>query len=551
MNRRGIHGIGLVPPVMMGGNFDEAYLLRDDFTDTLPAGSVNGTLAVPGPGNRVVVDTGFNVSTLLGRIKCVAYVQNGNPFLTYTPTITRAAGRLAVFSAFDEWGAGRFSAGFWDLANPLVPTNALGAWVDFAGLIGCASNGANDFSGNLVSIIGSADTPLAVGLRASGAFYWHKTGGNWHLDFISSVGSTATLYVGWGMRLSSLASLNYIRVPVTLWLPAPLASDSFNRADGAIGMTDGAGHAEANGGTNLPWTGGAIAGNALAISPSTVGGDLIVNGTFTGWTADNPDGWSYSTEDANTKVTQNPAGKCEIISNIGTYFFIAQAGLLDPTKWYTGTIDVDTVAAGSLTSTYLPSMVAILSTTGSGKPYSGRAVGSAFDIKRVGITDVTIDNVSVYKLSTSSLFSSLIVSTVNILIDCEVSVRNAGTQCGLVARLDSDATPANFIIAYFYGDGTVKVDECVAGVYTQLLSAVQAFTASDHLVLDLNGTAWRLYHRTAAGVTTLLGNGATNVVTGNLAGGFSTYAANRINSFVVWAKGVENQYSILDKWSKP
>ena len=293
MNRRGIHGIGLVPPVMMGGNFDEAYLLRDDFTDTLAAGSVNGTLAVPGPGTRTVVDTGFNVSTLLGRIKCVAYVQNGNPFLTYTPTITRAAGRLAVFSAFDEWGAGRFSAGFWDLANPLVPTNALGAWVDFAGLIGCASNGANDFSGNLVSIIGSADTPLAVGLRASGAHYLHKTGGNWHLDFISSVGSTATLYVGWGMRLSSLASLNYIRVPVTLWLPAPLASDGMSSAT----LTDGLGHAEGvtggigAGGANVPWAtaatwavAGGVATNTPVLGAEQNSGALVI-GTWYSITA--------------------------------------------------------------------------------------------------------------------------------------------------------------------------------------------------------------------------------------------------------------------------
>ena len=33
------------------------YDLRDDFTDTLAAGSVNGTPATPGPGTRAVTDT--------------------------------------------------------------------------------------------------------------------------------------------------------------------------------------------------------------------------------------------------------------------------------------------------------------------------------------------------------------------------------------------------------------------------------------------------------------------------------------------------------------
>ena len=271
----------------------EKYLLRDDFSDTRAALNVNGTLAVPGPGTRAVVDTGGNVNTQLGRIRCVAFVANGNPFLTYTPTITRAAGRLAVFSAFDEWGAGRFSAGFWDLANPLVPTNALGAWVDIGGIIGIASNGANDFTPGLFSIVGITDNPMAVGLRASGAFYWHKTGGNWRLDFISSIGSTATLYVGWGIRLSSLASLAYIRVPVTLWLPTPLASDGMSSAT----LTDGLGHAEGvaggigAGGANVPWAtaatwavAGGVALNTPVLGAEQNSGALVV-GTWYSITA--------------------------------------------------------------------------------------------------------------------------------------------------------------------------------------------------------------------------------------------------------------------------
>jgi hypothetical protein len=45
-----------------------------------------------------------------------------------------------------------------------------------------------------------------------------------------------------------------LRVPVRIFQPKPLASDAFTRANGALGSTDGNGHAEANGGSGLVWT---------------------------------------------------------------------------------------------------------------------------------------------------------------------------------------------------------------------------------------------------------------------------------------------------------
>lgn len=46
-----------------------------------------------------------------------------------------------------------------------------------------------------------------------------------------------------------------VGIPTSLFYAIQsLASDSFNRADGAIGSTDGAGHAEANSGSGLAWT---------------------------------------------------------------------------------------------------------------------------------------------------------------------------------------------------------------------------------------------------------------------------------------------------------
>ena len=69
------------------------------------------------------------------------------------------------------------------------------------------------------------------------------------------------------------------------------------------------------------------------------------------------------------------------------------------------------------------------------------------------------------------------------------------------------------------------------------MSVAKAFTAGDTLVLDLNGTAYRCYHVTAAGVATLLGSGTCTVTTGTLHGNFNTSpGTNTITNFDCWAK---------------
>ena len=51
-------------PIWVSNYFGAAmrYLLRDEFTDTLTAGNVNGTAATPGPGTRVAIETDGQLS---------------------------------------------------------------------------------------------------------------------------------------------------------------------------------------------------------------------------------------------------------------------------------------------------------------------------------------------------------------------------------------------------------------------------------------------------------------------------------------------------------
>jgi len=93
-----------------------------------------------------------------------------------------------------------------------------------------------------------------VVLRTLGAFFYQEVSGGYPLlKWISRLDDTATLYPALS-NYNTDALIDSINIPLQTWLQTPVASDSFNRANGAIGNTDGAGHAEANGGGGLAWT---------------------------------------------------------------------------------------------------------------------------------------------------------------------------------------------------------------------------------------------------------------------------------------------------------
>jgi hypothetical protein len=157
------------------------------------------------------------------------------------------------------------------------------------------------------------------------------------------------------------------------------------------------------------------------------------------------------------------------------------------------------------------------------------------------------DDISLKPLTLASLFSSVTdAKTSDALIDVKVAALTSGTQAGLVVRLDSATSPANFVICYFNGAGSVVVDECVAGTYTNIMAAVvKAFTAGDTLRVSAIGTALRIYHVTAAGVATLLGTATTAVATGNRFGLFSTFVSNTFSQVQVFPIGSGAEWEAL------
>lgn len=142
----------------------------------------------------------------------------------------------------------------------------------------------------------------------------------------------------------------------------------------------------------------------------------------------------------------------------------------------------------------------------------------------------TCDNLLAYPLTLSSLLSARTYASA----DCDLSAaitRTAGTQAGLCARLDSSTSPANFIIAYLDGAGNVKVDKCVAGVYTNVISGAVTYGSTKILRLVCSGNNVSAYYDgTQVGSTVTVSD--AGIVSNTRHGKFSTYASNTFAGYV-------------------
>lgn len=107
------------------------------------------------------------------------------------------------------------------------------------------------------ALVADARLQFAIVVRAAaGAFWFVKrgSGNEWQLVHYDETGNEATLYAALA-NLDGTHQVSNMQMVEALWLPSPLASETFNRANSAsLGSTDGAGTAEANGGSGLAWS---------------------------------------------------------------------------------------------------------------------------------------------------------------------------------------------------------------------------------------------------------------------------------------------------------
>ena len=127
------------------------------------------------------------------------------------------------------------------------------------------------------------------------------------------------------------------------------------------------------------------------------------------------------------------------------------------------------------------------------------------------------------------------------------------SDCGVVAadaKVGLDWASWNGLVGpYFSGSNTsnIKVDQVVAGVYTNKLNGTKTFSADARLIVRKIGTSYTVWYNEA-----LVGSAFTPdtaATTCMYHGCFSSGVANTIASMVVYDTGdTTNAYKLLDKF---
>ena len=284
-------GMGLGLGMGLGGGsatrWDGPLSIRDEFTTGRAAGGVIGTATEPlGLVNRAGVDTESKLSITGGKLVCSggkASPVQGDPWVGIDSAITRAAGKIGVAKIGVNDATNTFEFGFSNAKTGALVGNSFRV----------ASDTLKPYDGSTagptINIPTDAtEITLAVILRAAGAYFFHKTGsGFWKIFFSTITNNTSSLYLG-ASNFNAAPQIDWMRSPFLKWLPTPLLSDNFTRADGPTGTSNGLGHAESTGlgagGSGVAWSGGAIVSNRMVITPSLgaelASGNLVVGNWY-------------------------------------------------------------------------------------------------------------------------------------------------------------------------------------------------------------------------------------------------------------------------------
>jgi hypothetical protein len=226
------------------------YTLADEYTDTVAAGSVHGTTATPTGQTRTATDAdGNKLSIGSGVVNLLAMkTANTDPRLHY-PSVARLAGRTLFYKVTLTTGVYRIGLGGNNTGSPSQHSFVFTTGGNLQAMAGTV--------GPLVATVSAGvEYQIAITMRTAGCFYFIKGGAftDWLLMWVDAAETSTPLYPGMGYgNVSGVAAVDSMRIPTGVISIAPIASDAFTRADGALGTTGGGGAAEA-GGTGLTWT---------------------------------------------------------------------------------------------------------------------------------------------------------------------------------------------------------------------------------------------------------------------------------------------------------
>ena len=212
-----------------------SYILNDKFLTDVAAGSVNGTSAEPTGGVRTVTDTNtvLSISSGLLTLSTGGAVNTG----LWYPIQTRRAGKV-LLGTLNTNGASQTRFG-WTTAQTAATIEGISLGSSSAIVL------VKDATGTACGTYSSGtDYNLAMVMKASGIYGFIKGGSytNWTLLYFFD-NRTSSMYPTVHHTTSTTVTYtaDNIRIPTQLWLPQPIAYDTFTRANGALGSTEALG----------------------------------------------------------------------------------------------------------------------------------------------------------------------------------------------------------------------------------------------------------------------------------------------------------------------
>lgn len=219
--------------------------------------------------------------------------------------------------------------------------------------------------------------------------------------------------------------------------------DDFARADGALGV---------------PWTGATWAiVSGKAVNTPTLGSALNTNSGFatdTDWNKGT--NWTIGSG----KASHATSASIDIVSQ----------AVLTAGRWYRCDWTILDYVSGSL-AFRAGAAANISGTRAANGTYVNtlRADNTTAAIRTAVSTVAAVDDVTFKLLTLADLFATVEARTAYGEMNAIWDVAT-GTQFGVVMCLDDAVNPQNFVIAYCDGNNFIKLDKCVGGTYTNLVS---------------------------------------------------------------------------------
>lgn len=143
------------------------------------------------------------------------------------------------------------------------------------------------------------------------------------------------------------------------------------------------------------------------------------------------------------------------------------------------------------------------------------------------------DAISAKRLDLASMFATANVGASNAPVAAKIYDNPNGTQVGVSANMDSAGTPANFLVGYLDGIGNARLEKCVAGTYTSLISASVSFVSNAAIEIRRpSGNTFQLwYNGSQVGSDQTVSD--AGIIGNTLYGVFSTHAGNMISQIFI------------------